>query len=123
MIFIIIKLLFNIFHIITLCSAAAVASDFIEAPMKTPCCQFLASYTRGTPSGLRPPKRIASIGTPFGSSQAGSIIGHCPAGEQNLEFGCAASDLDPLIHFLPCQSVIYINIVIYCDSTNSINEI
>lgn len=122
MIFIIIKLLFNIFHI-TLCSAAAVASDFIEAPIKTPCCQFLASYTRGTPSGLRPPKRIASIGTPFGSSQAGSIIGHCPAGEQNLEFGCAASDLDPLIHFLPCQSVIYINVVIYCDSTNSINEI
>lgn len=111
-IFIIIKLLLNTFHIITLYSAAAVASDFIEAPMKTPCCQFLASYTRGTPSGLRPPKRIASMGTPFGSSQAGSIIGHCPAGEQNLEFGCAASDLDPLVHFLPCQSVIYINVVI-----------
>ena len=33
-----------------LCSAAAVASDLIEAPTKTPCCQLNASYTRGTPN-------------------------------------------------------------------------
>ena len=39
------------------------------------------------PSGLRPPKRIAEIGTPSGFSHAGSIIGHCSAGAQNLELG------------------------------------
>lgn len=32
-----------------LCSAAAVASDLIAAPINTPCCQLKASYTRGTP--------------------------------------------------------------------------
>lgn len=32
-----------------LCSAAAVASDLIVAPINTPCCQLRASYTRGTP--------------------------------------------------------------------------
>lgn len=32
-----------------LCSAAAVASDLIAAPINTPCCQLKASYMRGTP--------------------------------------------------------------------------
>ena len=58
------------------CSAAAVASDLIPAPTKTPCSQSFASYTRGTPSGLLPPKIMASIGTPSGDSHAGSIVGH-----------------------------------------------
>jgi len=35
----------------------------------------------------RPPKMNALIGTPFGSSQAGSIVGHCDAGAVNREFG------------------------------------
>lgn len=49
------------------------------------------------------------MGTPVGSSQAGSTIGHCLTGVQNLELGCAAGVLDPLVHFLPRQSVIYTN--------------
>src|SRR5665213_4063205 len=50
----------------------------------------------------------ALIGTPFGSSQAGSIVGHCEAGIVNREFGCAA--FAPVflaisgVHNLPCQS-------------------
>src|SRR5881394_1014246 len=57
----------------------------------------------------RPPKMIALIGTPFGSSQAGSIVGHCAAGAVKRALGCAA--LAPVslaicgVHFLPCQSV------------------
>src|SRR6202140_4643838 len=51
---------------------------------------------------------MALIGTPFGSSQAGSIVGHCEAGAVKRAFGCAA--FAPLslaisgVHFLPCQS-------------------
>src|SRR6185295_5512836 len=51
---------------------------------------------------------IALMGTPFGSSQAGSIVGHCAAGAVKRAFGCAA--LAPVsfaisgVHFLPCQS-------------------
>src|SRR5438045_9583057 len=52
---------------------------------------------------------IALIGTPFGSSQAGSIVGHCDAGAVNLAFGCAAFAPVSLaisgVHLLPCQSV------------------
>lgn len=47
-------------------SAAAVASDLTRDPMRTPCSHENDSYTRGTPSGRRPPKIIASIGTPEG---------------------------------------------------------
>src|SRR5690348_13560816 len=56
----------------------------------------------------RPPKMMALIGTPSGSSQAGSIVGHCDAGAVKRAFGCAA--LAPVsraisgVHFLPCQS-------------------
>ena len=56
----------------------------IEAPRRTPCFQLLASRTRGMVVGLLPPNKIAEIGTPAGSSQAGSITGHCPLGVQNL---------------------------------------
>src|SRR5882724_4078694 len=57
----------------------------------------------------RPPKMNALIGTPFGSSHAGSIVGHCDAGAVNREFGCAA--FAPVfaaisgVHLLPCQSM------------------
>src|SRR6266550_7241608 len=56
----------------------------------------------------RPPKMIALIGTPFGSSQAGSIVGHCFAGAVKRAFGCAAFAPVSLaicgVHLLPCQS-------------------
>src|SRR6476620_618046 len=51
---------------------------------------------------------IALIGTPLGSSQAGSIVGHCFAGAVKRALGWAA--LAPVslaicgVHLLPCQS-------------------
>src|ERR1700722_3175369 len=57
----------------------------------------------------RPPKTIALMGTPLGSSHAGSIVGHCDAGAVNRALGCAAFAPVSLaicgFHFLPCQSV------------------
>src|SRR5580704_3031085 len=56
----------------------------------------------------RPPKMIALIGTPFGSSHAGSMEGHWEAGAVKRAFGCAA--LAPVdlaiwgVHLFPCQS-------------------
>src|SRR5204863_1566374 len=51
---------------------------------------------------------MALIGTPFGSSHEGSMVGHCEAGAVKRAFGCAA--FAPVffaicgVHFLPCQS-------------------
>lgn len=42
-----------------------------------------------SPCGLRPPKMIASIGTPSGDSHWGSMMGHWLAGVQKRELGCA----------------------------------
>src|SRR5277367_34136 len=59
--------------------------------------------------GRRPPKMNALIGTPSGSSHAGSMVGHCEAGAVKRALGCAA--LAPVslaicgVHCLPCQSV------------------
>src|SRR5438128_2869820 len=56
----------------------------------------------------RPPKMIALIGTPFGFSQSGSIVGHCDAGAVKRALGCAAfvpvSFAISGVHLLPCQS-------------------
>src|SRR5215471_13745925 len=56
----------------------------------------------------RPPKTNALIGTPSGSSQAGSIDGHCEAGAVKRALGCAAGAPVSLaicgVHFLPRQS-------------------
>src|SRR5438034_4470909 len=56
----------------------------------------------------RPPKMIALIGTPFGFSQSGSIVGHCEAGAVKRALGCAAFAPVCLaiagVHLLPCQS-------------------
>src|SRR5580658_1310594 len=57
---------------------------------------------------LRPPNTSALIGTPVGSSHAGSMVGHCDAGAVNRELGCAA--LAPVsfamcgVHRFPRQS-------------------
>ena len=45
---------------------AAVTSEPAAEPMNTPCVQLFASFTSGIVEGRRPPKRIASIGTPVG---------------------------------------------------------
>src|SRR6266481_1161937 len=56
----------------------------------------------------RPPKMMACSGTPFGSSQAGSIVGHCEAGAVKRAFGCAAFAPVSLaisgVHLFPFQS-------------------
>src|SRR5262245_1269679 len=57
----------------------------------------------------RPPKMKAWSGTPLGSSQAGSIVGHCEAGAVKRALGCAA--FAPVLAAIsgdqgfPCQSV------------------
>src|SRR5579863_1408400 len=57
----------------------------------------------------RPPKISALMGTPWGSSQAGSMVGHCDAGAVKRELGCAAFAPVSLaicgVHRLPRQSV------------------
>src|SRR6266403_968173 len=85
--------------------AAAVVSEPQDEPMKTPCSQLKAPFTRGIVLGRLPPKITADNGTPAGFCQSGSITGHCEAGAVNLEFGCAP--LRPLsgVHSLPSQSM------------------
>src|SRR5207344_1620863 len=89
----------------TLPAAAAVVSEPIVAAAYTPSLQLKLSYTKGTVSVLRPPKTKAAIGTPSGSSQRGSIDGHCDAGTVNRAFGCAALRPQPGVQGLPCQSI------------------
>src|SRR5579859_3019864 len=84
--------------------AAAVVSDAIVAPTKTPCCQSRASKTSGATFARRPPKMIAEIGTPSESSKCFERDGACLAGTVYREFGCAAGPLLG-VHFSPFQSV------------------
>src|SRR5271163_342706 len=86
--------------------AAAVVSEPIVAPMKTPCAQSIDSSTSGTVVARRPPKMIADIGTPFGSSAAGDHAGLLRIGVVKRLFGCAAFSLEALFHGRPCQSSI-----------------
>src|ERR1051325_4329815 len=74
-------------------------------PRNTPCCHDVASVTNGTFVARRPPKRIAEIGTPFGSSHSGAIEGHCEAGAVTRAWGCAAGDPDDGVRSLPRQSI------------------
>src|SRR5881227_1905731 len=71
----------------TLPSAAAVFSEATLAPRKTPWFQSKDSVTSGTALARRPPKRIAEIGTPLGSSYSGARIGHWLIGVQKRLFG------------------------------------
>src|ERR1041385_2148214 len=73
--------------------AAAVVSLLMIEPRNVPCCHDVASFTSGTVCARRPPKRMAAIGTPFGSSHSGAITGHWLAGTQKRAFGC--DDLRP----------------------------
>ena len=63
-------------------TAAAVVSEESVAPMKVPWFQSRASVTSGMVVLRRPPKRIASIGTPRGSSYSSARIEHCLIGVQ-----------------------------------------
>src|SRR5215470_986183 len=89
-------------------AAAAVISEPMVAPMYTPELQLKAWYTSGMVVARRPPKTMACSGTPWGSSHAGSIVGHCEAGAVKRALGCAA--LAPVVRPIsgvqrfPCQS-------------------
>jgi len=69
---------------------AAVFSEPMMEPRKTPWFQSRAWCTRGMVEGRRPPKRMASMGTPPGSSHSGAITGHWKRGTVNRELGWAA---------------------------------
>src|SRR5688572_1288619 len=84
---------------------AAVVSELMIDPRNTPCSQSKLSVTRGTLVARRPPKRMAEIGTPFGSSHSGAIEGHWEAGAVKRAFGCAAGALEPGAQSLPFQSM------------------
>ena len=48
---------------------------------------------------------IASITTPFGSSQSSEMVGHCLADTVNRELGCAAVRPESAVQSFPSQSV------------------
>src|ERR1700733_586396 len=77
--------------------------------MYTPADQLNAWYTSGIVVGRLPPKMTAEIGTPFGFSQSGSIVGHCRAGAVNRPFrwgaGIPVSLAIAGVHLFPRQSI------------------
>src|SRR6266850_6973290 len=89
----------------TLAVAAAVVSLLVVAARKVPCCQSKDSVTRGTTFARRPPKRMASIGTPLGSSHSLAMTGHWLAGVVKRAFGWAAGRPDAGVHGRRSQSV------------------
>src|ERR1700727_1954898 len=84
---------------------AAVVSLLAVAPINVPCCQLKASVTNGTIPARLPPNKIASMGTPLGSSHSGAITGHCAAAQVNREFGCAAFRPDSGVQGRRSQSI------------------
>src|SRR5471030_1046385 len=84
---------------------AAVVSQPMVAALYTPSSQLNASTTIGAVSERRPPKVKAAIGTPAGSSQAGSSEGQFVAGTVKREFACAALRPQSGVHSCPVQSV------------------
>src|SRR6266852_3815550 len=89
----------------TLPVAAAVVSDPIVAPRKTPCAQLKAWSTSGTVVLRRPPKMIAEMGTPSGSLTCLERAGLFVIGEVKRELGCAAFSEEAGVHFWPRQSM------------------
>src|SRR5476649_769137 len=84
---------------------AAVVSEPMVAALYTPSSQLNASTTSGAVSERRPPKVKAAIGTPAGSSKAGSSEGQFVAGTVKREFACAALRPQSGVHSCPVQSV------------------
>src|SRR5579872_904543 len=86
-------------------AAAAVVSEERIDPRNTPCAQSKDSVTSGTVVRRRPPKRIAEMGTPFGSSHSGAHAGFWAAETVNRALGWAAGVPVSGVHELPRQSV------------------
>src|SRR5271167_1018543 len=79
----------------TLPAAAAVVSLPSVAPKKTLFIQLKACMTNGIVVARRPPKTIALMGTPSGSSHNLLRAGLFVAGAVKREFGCAALSGEP----------------------------
>ncbi len=86
-------------------SAAAVPSEATLEARNTPWFQSKASVTSGTALARRPPKRMAEIGTPAGSSHSAAMDGHCRAGAVKRALGWAAGSLESGVQGRPFQSV------------------
>src|ERR1700737_5061894 len=86
-------------------ACAAVVSLAMIEPRNTPCCQLNASWTSGTTFERRPPKRIAEIGTPAGSSPPGAMAGSWAAGVVKRALAFAAGTPLPGDQGWPFQSV------------------
>src|SRR5512137_2344731 len=86
-------------------TAAAVVSEPMVAPMKTPWFQLKASSTSGTVVERRPPKMIAEMGTPAGSSTLEERAGLLEAGAVKRLLGCAALSVEPFFQVAPFQSI------------------
>src|SRR2546423_3510025 len=84
---------------------AAVVSAPAVAPRYTPSVQLKDWRTSGTVVERRPPKRMAEIGTPFGSIANRDSAGLLVIGAVKRLFGCAAYSREPLDHGRPRQSV------------------
>src|SRR5687768_13316908 len=84
---------------------AAVVSELMIEPRNTPCSQSTASVTSGTLVARRPPKRMAEIGTPAGSSHSGAIEGHWAAATVKRALGWAAGVFDSGVQSWPFQSM------------------
>src|SRR5437867_6130457 len=89
----------------TLPAAAAVVSLLAVDARKVPCCQSKDSVTSGTTLPRRPPNKMASIGTPFGSSHSLAMTGHCLAGVVKRALGWAAGRPDSGFHGRRSQSI------------------
>src|SRR5919112_3366040 len=85
--------------------AAAVVSDDKVAPMNVPCTQSRDSVTSGMVVLRRPPNKMASIGTPFGSSYSGARIGHWRIGVQKRLLGWLDGSSESGVQSPPFQSV------------------
>src|ERR1700685_4597812 len=85
--------------------AAAVVSDDRIDPRKTPWFQLRDCEISGMTLARRPPKRIASIGTPAGSSHSAAIAGSWEAGAVKREVGGAAGVARSFDHPWPFQSI------------------
>src|SRR5690606_19831219 len=86
-------------------SAAAVCSEEMVAPIKTPWFQSRLSTTSGILVARRPPNKIASIGDPARSYHSSESVGAFVAETVNREFGCAAAVPLSGVQSLPNQSI------------------
>ena len=75
--------------------------------------------TSGTTVARRPPNRMASIGTPFGSSHSGAITGHWLAGAVKRAFGWAAGLPDFGVQERRIQSTVCSGVVPICSHHTS----